>query len=160
MRVRASCVLNCSAGEMWQQVTRPAVLEYVTWPMIVWQPDEPWPEHWEAKDYLSEISLFGVLPFGTQLVGIREVPGTGPIRRLRDDGHGAGGTADRIKQWDHLMEVRPHESDPSRTRYRDTVDVDAGWLTLPLWAYAAVYYHYRQLRWRWLVRTGFRGVAA
>jgi hypothetical protein len=55
-----------------------------------------------------------------------------------------------LRAWDHTLQVEP--LGPGRTRYRDTVRIDAGRLT-PLVATLAVgIYRYRQRRWRALAR--------
>lgn len=55
-----------------------------------------------------------------------------------------------LRAWDHTLQVEP--LGPGRSRYRDTVRIDAGRLT-PLVATLAVgIYRYRQRRWRALAR--------
>jgi hypothetical protein len=55
-----------------------------------------------------------------------------------------------LRAWDHTLEVEP--AGPGRSRYRDTVTIDAGRLTPVVAALAVGIYRYRQRRWRALAR--------
>ena len=63
-----------------------------------------------------------------------------------------------VERWDHLITIAP--DGPSRTRYRDTVDIEAGLLTPFVWLFAQFFYRHRQRRWRALAQTGFRALPA
>jgi hypothetical protein len=54
--------------------------------------------------------------------------------------------------WDHWIEIAPESSG---TRYLDRIHLDAGLLTPLIAAFAAIFYNYRQKRWRKLVRSNF-----
>jgi hypothetical protein len=51
-----------------------------------------------------------------------------------------------IQIWDHLIAVKPASG--GHTRYSDTVAIDAGIFTLPVWLFAHWFYRHRQRRWR------------
>ena len=93
--------------------------------------------------------LLGVLPLGWQEIRITRPTPTGETRHLRDAGRGA-----LARRWDHLITVAP--AGPGRTRYTDRVEVEAGWLTPAVWAFARLFYAHRQRCWRRLVARGFR----
>jgi uncharacterized membrane protein len=67
---------------------------------------------------------------------------------LRENGSGQLATV-----WDHTIRVEP--SSDGGTQYTDVVEVRAGVLTPFVWAFAQVFYHHRQRRWRALVKRGF-----
>lgn len=90
---------------------------------------------------------------GWQVVGIERQPPVGAIRRLRDNGRSL-----LIQRWDHLITVEPDGS--RRTRYTDRIEIEAGWLTPLVWAFAQVFYAHRQRRWRRLAASGFRNEGA
>jgi hypothetical protein len=50
-----------------------------------------------------------------------------------------------------LISVRP--LDENRSIYRDVIDIDAGSLTVLVWAWASWFYRHRQRRWRALAKT-------
>lgn len=55
-----------------------------------------------------------------------------------------------IRRWDHLIQVEP--LGPDQCRYTDRVEIEAGPLTPLIWAYAGLFYRYRQWRWQRLAR--------
>ena len=55
-----------------------------------------------------------------------------------------------VPVWNHLIQVTPEQN--GTCRYTDDVDVKAGVLTLLVWLFANIFYRYRQLRWRILLR--------
>jgi hypothetical protein len=54
-----------------------------------------------------------------------------------------------VRRWDHLIRVEP--ADGGRTRYSDTIEVEAGALTPLVWLFAKLFYRHRQRRWRTIV---------
>jgi hypothetical protein len=54
------------------------------------------------------------------------------------------------RQWDHLIQVR--ESEDGRTLYSDSIEIDAGMLTLPVWLFANWFYRHRQNRWKMIAQ--------
>ncbi|MBN8607821.1 MAG: hypothetical protein J0L81_12970 [Caulobacterales bacterium] len=44
--------------------------------------------------------------------------------------------------------------------YRDRVRVEAGLLTPGVWMFAALFFRWRQMRWRALVKRGFKSIAS
>ena len=56
-----------------------------------------------------------------------------------------------VKRWDHRITV--DERGPWRSHYTDEIEIGAGPLTPFVWAYAHLFYRYRQWRWRRLART-------
>ena len=154
MIAASATILNCPPERAWQEVQTSRLLMYVTAPLVTFVPVDPpaLPEIWAERRYLVEMRLFGCVPFGTQWIVItRPVVAATPGRQryeLRDNGHGAV-----IASWDHRIVLR--ETDDGRTHYTDQVEVQAGLLTPLIWAYASLFYRYRQYRWRRLVGRNF-----
>lgn len=151
MRVRLDTVLDCSAERAFEEVLKPGVLLHVAAPLIRFRPLRPaaLPAEWSEGRFLVGMSLFGLIPLGTQWVGI-ELPATRPGEyRVRDNG--GGGVA---RRWDHLITLRARPD--GRCDYRDEVEVEAGWMTPVVALFARAFYAHRQRRWRRLVRRRFR----
>ena len=154
MIAASATILNCPPERAWQEVQTSRLLAYITAPLVVFEPVLPpsLPERWAEERYLVRMRLFGRLPFGTQWIVIsRPVIDTTPGRQqyaLRDNGHG-----DVIAVWDHWIIMR--ETEGGRTHYTDRVEVRAGLLTPFIWAYASLFYRWRQHRWRRLIARGF-----
>ena len=154
MRVTIDTVIPAAAETVWRHLLTPALLDHVAWPLLVFQPRDPpaKPAVWREGDYHVAMRAFGLLPLGTQRVGIRILEAEAWPRVLRDDG---GGTLVRV--WRHDIRIEPLAA--NSTRYRDTVEIAAGPLTPLIWLYAQLFYRWRQHRWRQLARTGYRALS-
>lgn len=151
MRITLSTLLDVSAEDAWSAVRQSQLLEHVAWPLQVFEPVQPpaLPAQWSDGRYLVRPRFFGVLPLGTQWIVISTLE-QGPDRyRLRDNGNGT-----LVSRWDHLITIEPVTG--NRCRYIDEVEIEAGPLTLPIAAYAQLFYRHRQRRWRGLVASGFK----
>lgn len=155
MRVEIDTIIPAPAETIWHHLGRPALLVHVAAPILRFRPIDPpeWPERWAEGDYSAAMRFLGILPLGRQTVGLRRGAETGWPRTVRDDGHGT-----LVKRWDHLITIAP--DGPSQTRYRDTVDIEAGLMTPFIWLFAQFFYRHRQRRWRALAATGFRALPA
>ena len=149
MRVYIGTLLRCGPERAWQEVQRPALLRYITHPLVHFEPIAPntFPPAWREGRYRVRMRLFGILPGGTQWIVIRLKVSPG-IYELFDDGQG-----DLIAHWRHHITLRP--TPEGFTHYTDTVDIEAGLLTWGVWLYANVLFRYRQSRWRRLVENHF-----
>jgi hypothetical protein len=152
--VVSATVLNCPPERAWQEVQTSRLLTFITAPLVRFVPVNPpaLPATWAEQRYLVEMRLFGLIPFGTQWIVItKPVVDTTPGRQhyeLRDNGYG-----ELIATWDHRIIMR--ETEDRRTHYTDQVEIRAGLLTPFIWAYASLFYRYRQRRWRRLVARSF-----
>jgi hypothetical protein len=126
----------------------PALLNYVVAGFMKFRPVEPaaLPDRWTPGEYKVLMLAFHVLPVGWQIVRI-EKPDENDEWFLRDNGLGS-----IARSWDHRIFVAP---EGEGTRYVDEVRIDAGILTWPVALYAALFYRYRQRRWRKLVGLNF-----
>lgn len=144
-KITRSTILPAPAAEVWDRVQRSATLAHVSRPLLVFDPvDGPLPEVWSEGTYPVRMRLYGILPLGRQNIVIRHEPSEPGRWRIRDAGHGP-----LARRWDHLITI---EAVGDRTRYTDRVEIDAGWLTLPVAAFAWLFYGHRQRRWRRLLR--------
>jgi hypothetical protein len=146
MRVRLETVLDCPVEGAWEAVQTSALLREVAAPLVRFRgvAGEPLPERWQDGATVRLRSyLAGVVPLGVRTLEFRAVDGA--ARRIQ--------THERdplVRRWDHRIELL--EDGPHRTRYRDTVEIDAGVLTPLVWAFAQWFYRHRQRRWRAVAR--------
>lgn len=149
MRVQISTVLECPTERAWQEVQTSRLLCHIATPLVLFEAIVPTalPENWSDDKYQVRMWLFGFIPFANQWIVIQRgsVPGK---YELLDDGYG-----DMIQTWRHLITLRP--TPEGFTRYTDTVDIDAGFLTFGVWLFANIFFRYRQSRWRGLVKRNF-----
>jgi hypothetical protein len=67
--------------------------------------------------------------------------------------HEGGGL---LRTWNHTLQVEPVDGDRDRSRYSDTIELDAGRLT-PIVVRATLIFRYRQRRWHRLARRHLVG---
>ncbi|MEO1040714.1 MAG: hypothetical protein AAFX52_00345 [Pseudomonadota bacterium] len=148
--VVVTALFDASSDDVWHAATASSTLHHVAAPMVLFEPVNPpsLPARWEDGDYLCALRLFGFLPIGQQVIGISYPPPEGETRFLRDNGHSAS-----IKRWDHWVSVTP---EGNGTRYQDRLEIDAGWRTPVVAAFAKAFYTHRQARLRKLVTGGLR----
>lgn len=142
--------LDTPPQTVWDHVMRPALMCHVSFPLVVFVSREQggFPDRWPEGPHRVWMWQFGFLPLGPQMIGIEIGPHDGETRHLRDNGTGL-----LARVWDHRIEVAP---EAGGTRYTDRLRIDARWLTPLVWAFAMLFYRWRQSRWRALVRNGFK----
>ncbi len=154
MIAASATILNCPPERVWEELQTSRLLAYVASPLLAFEPVTPpaHPEPWAEGRHLVRMRLFGRIPLGKQwIVTSMPVIDMTPGRQryeLRDNGYG-----DVAATWDHWIIVR--ELEDGRTHYTDRVEVRAVLLTPLIWAFASLFYRYRQHRWRRLVARGF-----
>jgi len=149
--------LPCDAETAWRAVMTTRLLHEVAAPWVRFRPLEParLPETWSPGRYRVAMRLAGLIPLGTQWIGIEipppeRAPG-GTVHVLRDDGSGP-----LARVWDHRIRVAPLAE--GCCRYRDEVEIQAGWPTPLVWGFAWLFFRHRQSRLRRLAARGFDGV--
>jgi hypothetical protein len=151
MKVSVATIFNASADQIWSEVCKSRLLDFVAAPLLVFKPNngQSLPDIWNEADHRVTMMAFGLLPIGWQIISTSyPASPTAGSRQLRDNGRGAS-----VKRWDHLITVTAR--DDGRTDYRDDVIVEAGLLTPLVFAYAHFFYRHRQKRWRKLIDAGF-----
>jgi hypothetical protein len=147
--VEIAAMLDTAPDRVWAEVQRPALLMHVAAPMVRFRPVDPaaLPDVWGDGPHVLSMALGGVLPLGRQVIDISRPAPSGAVRFLRDDGSSA-----QVRRWDHLISVAPERDG---TRYVDRVEIEAGWRTPVVAAFARRFYRHRQRRLRALAAAGF-----
>lgn len=150
IRVELECTLTAPPERVWDAIQRPALLHHISAPVLAFDPIAPahWPAQWSPGRYRAGLRLFGVLPVGWQVIDI-SFPQPG-AQVIRDNGH-----RPMIARWDHWITLAECAGG---TRYTDRVDIDAGWLTRPVAAFARALYKHRQKRLSALAQINFKGI--
>ncbi len=143
MLVHCATNLPCPPQMVWDEVQKASLLHEVIWPIVVIQGQE-WPERWSESAALRCRSfLFGLIPLGLRTLQFERVdPQAREIRTHEFD--------PLCRRWDHCVRVR--ELPNGQTKYSDTVEIDAGWLTPLVWLFASCFYRHRQRRWHRVVQ--------
>jgi len=150
MRIDISTDLSAPAASVWAHAQTSALLRYVAAPLVIFEAKDPasLPPVWREGRYRVALKVFGWLPFGDQWIVIEHTPLDDGAFGVRDNGYSA-----LIRRWDHHIVIQP--TGDGECRYRDTLDVEAGLLTVPIWLFAQLFYRHRQSRWRKLAASGF-----
>jgi hypothetical protein len=140
-----STVLNCSAAKAWNEVQKSSLLLHLIWPLVrVVAVGAPFPERWSEGPMQCKMYIFGIIPVGVHTIHIENIDQKNFQIQSREH--------DRlVPRWDHLISIKA--LDDNRSLYRDTIEIDAGWLTFVVWAWANWFYRHRQRRWRALAKT-------
>lgn len=149
MRLRCTSLLPCSAERLADELSRSALLNHISWPMLVFvglDPD-PLPERFAAGRYLTRLLIGGRLSLGEHTLDLQDDPAPDPGLVWHDAGY-----SPLIKVWDHKIRLADFHG---MTRYTDEVEVRAGPLTIAAWLFASAFYRHRQRRLSRLVATGF-----
>jgi hypothetical protein len=146
MIVDISTVLDCPAAKAWEAVQKSSLLLYVIWPLARVVPiGAPFPERWtEGLTVHCKSFVFGIIPLGVRTVRFEKIDQKNHEIQSREHDP-------LISRWDHLISIKPLTD--SRSIYRDRIDINAGGLTLLVWAWANWFYRHRQRRWRARAKT-------
>lgn len=147
MRVFVQTTLPCDADAGWQRVLTTSLLREICRPLVRLAPERgaaELPERWpEAGTVRLRPYLFGFIPIGVRVLGCERVDHERREIQTRE-------YDPLVRRWDHRIQFEPYGDGASR--YTDEVEIDAGWLTLPVWLFAQAFYRYRQRRWRRIAR--------
>ena len=141
-RVRVRSVFDAPPDAVWARVTTPALLTYITYPLLSFrrQNGEPLPEVWREGDslHLNLVGL-GCIPLGSHTIRAERIDAERREIQSRESGRMA-------EIWWHFIAVDDYTG--GRTLYTDEIDIYAGPLTGVVAAFARFFYRYRQTRWR------------
>jgi hypothetical protein len=146
MIARISTDLDAPPAAVWEAVKWLDTFRYVTRGVLGYRVTEGTPDDLREEMVVrGRLYFFHVLPAWTH--SIRVVRVDEQAREILTSENGGP-----VENWGHLIRVQ-HGPEPGRSRYTDQIDIRAGVLTPLVWAYAHVFYRYRQARWRRLART-------
>jgi hypothetical protein len=141
LHVRVESELPIAAERAWELMSNPAMLNFVMPPVMGLS---GLPERWSGAGGVDRLELraFGRIPLWEHVIRFERFE---PNQIVTDESGGP------VKVWRHAARVEP--LDRSRCRYVDDIEVDAGWATPLVWAYAQYQYRHRQRQWRALARV-------
>lgn len=134
MDVFLRMTLDADVDTVWDALSRPAQMRAAVRPFMRVRSLERsgFPPRWLPNTpHLVALSLFGIIPLGTQVIEVNYVERAGGVRMMIDSGAPMTGPLARLTRWDHRMAVSP--IGPRQTLYRDRLRVRAGWLTFAYW---------------------------
>ena len=145
MIARISTDLDAPPAAVWEAVKRLDTFRYVTRGVLGYRVTEGTPDDLREEMVVrGRLYFFHVLPAWTHSIRVLRVDEQAHEILTSENGG-------PVKNWGHLIRVQ-HGPEPGRSHYTDQIDIRAGALTPLVWAYAHVFYRYRQARWRRLAR--------
>jgi len=142
MLLHVASLLPCPPDLVWNEVQHISRLREIAWPLVSFHdaPGEKLPESWTEGQLVRFRSfLFGLIPLGTRKLKFERIDRSAGEMLTRE--------SDQLcSRWDHCIRVRPLPD--GQTKYSDTVEIDAGWLTPFVWLFARWFYRHRQRRWQ------------
>jgi ligand-binding SRPBCC domain-containing protein len=144
LRVKVSTTFNSSADKVWALVRRSDTLLFITRGFLGFSQSEKFPTQWqEGSTENTRLLFFGHIPAWKHSITFQEINDSNRVLYTQEGGG-------LVPVWNHLIQVTPVQN--GTCVYIDDVDVKAGLLTILVWLFANVFYRYRQLRWRLLLR--------
>lgn len=151
MLARTSTVFDCTAEQLWDEISRPASLRFVSAPLLHFEPLVPGDldGEWAVdKPYALRLSLCGFLPAGEHHITLVTIDREANLIESQESGALA-------PVWNHTIRFYPLEN--GRLHYTDEIEIRAGLLTGVAWAFAHLFYRHRQRRWKMLLRRKTQG---
>jgi ligand-binding SRPBCC domain-containing protein len=151
MLARISTTFDCTAEQLWDEISRPASLRFVAAPLLRFEPLVPGAldSEWVVgKTYDLRLSLFGFLPAGEHRITIASLDREANLIESKESGA-------LSPVWNHT--IRFHALGDGKLHYTDEIEVQAGLLTGFIWAFAHLFYRHRQRRWKKLLGSKTEG---
>jgi hypothetical protein len=145
MKATISTIIQTDLNRIWDELQKTSSLIKVASPILVFhaQDGKPSPATWEAgQTYALDLRAFHILPLGKHYIDVKEINAV--KREIFTNEHGS-----LTKTWNHRIQVEPLSK--LALRYTDEIEIDAGILTLFIWAFAHLFYRHRQRRWKALL---------
>jgi hypothetical protein len=134
--------LPISAEKAWSALVKRDTFLYITRGMLGFRGSESWPETFEeGTEIETRLVFFHLIPGWKHTLRIVMVD----EEQLQLASEEEGGL---IGRWNHVIRLKRISAE--RCHYVDEIDIRAGLLTPAVWAFAQVFYRYRQRRWRTL----------
>lgn len=145
MIARITTELDAPPRKVWALLKRKRTFLYVTRGMVSVPAARAWPEEQrEGLKVRGRLWFFHLVPGWEH--EIRVVSVDEDRRELRTKERGGF-----VEVWNHLLKVESLSEE--RSRYTDEIEIDAGVSTPVVWAFAHLFYRYRQARWRVLAKA-------
>jgi hypothetical protein len=141
MLVVVESLLPCEADDAWAEVLTSRLFREVTAPIVAIEGvGQPLPKSWSAGETIwCNSYLFGVIPIGTRKLEFERIDHAAREIQSRESDA-------LISRWDHLFRITPVR--PGWCLYRDEVEIEAGFWTVPIWLFAQGFYRHRHRRWQ------------
>ena len=127
-------VLDCDVDVAWRALRSPAVLRELYSPMMGLEALDAagFPTVWEPGAHRVRVKAAGAVPLGDQIIDLEFLERRDGTRILHDQGDPITGPLSKLAGWDHQMAVSRDKHDPTKTLYRDRLEI-SGAVAPALW---------------------------
>jgi hypothetical protein len=113
---------------------------HVTRGLLSFTGSDKWPAEFHEGELIeTRLLFFGLLPAWQHRLLVVSVDDERRELLSRESGG-------PVRRWNHRIAIEPDGE--NTCRYTDEIEIEAGVLTPLVWAYAHLFYRYRQMRWR------------
>jgi hypothetical protein len=147
MLARILTVFDCTAEQLWDEISRPDSLRFVSAPLLHFEPlvAGDLDSEWEVgKTYPLRLALFGFLPVGEHCITLVRIDREANLIESQESGA-------LSPVWNHT--IRFHQLGDGKLHYTDEIEIQAGLLTVIVWTFAHLFYRHRQRRWKKYLRS-------
>jgi len=143
--VRKTSVFPAPKERVFHLLQRLDTLQYIAKPYATFTPVHPdQPISWmPGATAAFRFRLFGILPMGLHTIRIERFDMETGVQSREGNRF--------VPLWDH--EIILNAIDASHTEYTDRVNIDAGWRTPFVYAWACCFYAHRQKKWVRLLKS-------
>jgi hypothetical protein len=132
--------LPISAVHAWRVLLKCKTFLHITRGLLGFTGSDKWPaEFHEGALIETRLLFFGLLPAWRHRLLVVSVDHERRELLSRESGG-------PVRGWTHRIAIEPDGE--NTCRYTDEISIEAGVLTPLVWAYAHLFYRYRQMRWR------------
>tara|TARA_B100000508_G_scaffold115566_1_gene94678 strand:- start:3742 stop:4182 length:441 start_codon:yes stop_codon:yes gene_type:complete len=143
MKVTVTSKFLASTDRVWELLQRSQTLVYVAEGVMTYDGEDELPERWEVGTEVNlKPRLYGRSQ-GNHYVQFMEV---NPAVRVIETMEWGG----PITRWNHTMSLI--EVSSNECEYTDAIEIQAGLMTIPVWAFAQFFYRHRHRRWLKLLK--------
>lgn len=141
MKLFVESVFDCPPRKVWNELLNSSSFNHVIKPLVYAKPCTPstYPERWhEGLTLVIKPYLFSFIPMPKKTIKMEKIDHESMFLQTRE--YDA-----MVKVWDHSISVV--DSENGKTKYSDTIEIEAGILTPLVWLFAKWFYRHRQNRW-------------
>lgn len=146
MKLIMKVQISCSPEQLWRGLTSRETFLTVSAPLMKyqWAEGEAVPSYWSKGIVLNlKLRFFGALPLGKHTIRFEEVDAGRKVLQTVETGL-------LIPCWKHRMEVFQGDY-KNESRLQETLVIQSGWRTIPLYSMASAFFKYRHYRLRKLL---------
>jgi len=145
MIARISTIMNITPELFRAEIIKPQSLQYVAAPVLYFFPEEDTDlrSNWVInKEYNLRLYFFKFIPLGSHTIILKKIDFSANEIISNESGS-------LSKVWNHTIKF--NSINPAQIEYSDTIEIEAGLLTIFIWIFSHLFYRHRQRRWKLLL---------